>query len=350
MNRIKALAIGTALMISLTGCISNNTEGLGEPAQGPDSVITAENNTDDTKKPETDTKADENNRDDNKDDNSDDTTVVAPTPDIDKEDAVRATDLYNAFEVNKEKALYRGTGDTTSYLDTSLALKVGEYYTIDDIVLALSDYGEGMGFVSQNPANFEIIDCGTDGIPELLATIDFEPEFTLYMIIKEIDGELVICYTGDGWSRNSITIHKDGTILSVGSGGANVVVASAECVNADGTYNYFYGVTETGSPTNEYYANTSKGDYKVINLDGIDLNNIFISGYYFTDDYNEREYYYTLFEMDDNRNDITSESTFKKCEELIKRFEKEGIKINTNEEIQEMLDERAAKINYIGPY
>ncbi|MCR4649892.1 MAG: hypothetical protein K5776_12530 [Lachnospiraceae bacterium] len=348
MNRIKALAIGTALMISLAGCISNNTESLGEPAQGPDEVISVENNTDDTKKPETENKADETNQDDKKDDNSDDATVETPAS-KDKE-ASEAVDLYNVFQINDQKALYRGMGDTTSYLETSVALKVGEYYTMDEIVLALSDYGEGMGFASQNPANYELIDCGNDGIPELLATIDFEPEFTLYMIIKEIDGELVICYTGDGWSRNSITIHQDGTILSVGSGGANVVVASAECVNADGTYNYFYGVTETGSPTNEYYANTSKGEYKVINLDGIDLNNIFISGYYFTSDYNESEYYYTLFEMDDNRNDITSESTFKKCEELIKRFEKEGIKINTNEEIQEMLDERAAKINYIGPY
>lgn len=40
---------------------------------------------------------------------------------------------------------------------------------------------------------YERIDCGSDGIAELLTTMTMG-SMRLYMIIKDIDGELVICY------------------------------------------------------------------------------------------------------------------------------------------------------------
>ena len=80
------------------------------------------------------------------------------------------------------------------------------------------------------------------------------------MIIKDINGELTICFDQDAWSRCDVQVEADGTIKSSGSGGATVHSWDEAFVDANGEYHFYYGINPV---TNEiviaglpYYMNS----------------------------------------------------------------------------------------------
>lgn len=255
-------------------------------------------------------------------------------------------DLYQAFREGTAKAKYRGTGDRTSYLEISKVLEVGKAYSMDEIVKAIGTVDEYSEFKLTSDIVFSEIDCGEDGVRELLVEAPFNEEFRLYMILKEIDGELVICFSQDGWSRSYVEVEPDGRIISSGSAGAAVHVFDYGYVNAKGEYQYYYGCEETTTLYGDFYAYTSGEDYKLISTEGLDADHLGVREYYFEPEYEKREYYYTYFVMDDNYNDITKDEDFDDSNELKKRFAEAGIKTYTQKEIDQILKDRATQIGY----
>ena len=260
-----------------------------------------------------------------------------------------ASDPYEAFMSGSAKAKYRGTGDRTSYLETSVALQKGKSYTMDEIVEALENLNEYVPFKLSSEVRYFRIDCGSDGNEEMLVEAMFDPEYTLYMVIKEIDGELAICYTQDGWSRSDVVVHDDGTIDGSGSGGANVFITDKAFVNADGEYRFFYGCEETMSLFSEIYV-MDGSDYKTFMPEGlgIDQEHTGIRDYYFEPVYEDRKHYYMYFIFDDTYADVTTDADYDDSNGLKQKFAEAGAKTYTQKEIDELLQKRAKEIGYPG--
>ena len=252
-------------------------------------------------------------------------------------------DLYDAFKKGNYKVKYRGTGDRTSCLDTKSTLKVGESYTIDEIISALEKSGE---YKHSGEIEYSEIDCGEDGAKELLARVPFGDEFSLYMIIKQIDEELVMCFDQDGWSRSYVTVNADGTIESGGSSGATVHSVDYAFVDHNGDYKFYYGVEETLTLFGSIYAYKTGTDYVEIPVDGLDVDHLGVRDYYFDADYEKRSHYYSYFVIDDSFEDVTKDSDYDDSNELKKRFTDAGIKTYTKAEMDQMVKDQAEKIGY----
>ncbi len=255
-------------------------------------------------------------------------------------------DLYEAFKKGTAKAKYRGTGDRASNLATATVLEKGKAYTLEEIEKAVEGADEYMELKVTGDVDFSLIDCGSDGDKELLVEIPFGDEFRLHMIIKEINGELVICYDQDSWSRSMVEVKPDGTIEGSGSGGAAIHIVDYAFVDAKGDYKYFYGCEETLTLYGDVYAYKKGEDYVTFTSEGLDQDHLGIRDYYFEADYAEREHYYSYFVVNDNYEDITSDADYDDSNELKKRFTEAGIKTYTQVEIDQMLKDRAGEIGY----
>lgn len=255
-------------------------------------------------------------------------------------------DLYQEFQKGTAKAKYRGTGDRTSYLEMSKVLEAGKSYTMDEIAKAIEKVDEYSEFKLSSDVTYSEIDCGEDGVPELLVEAPFGEEFRLCLILKEIDGELVICFAQDGWSRSYVEVEPDGRIISGGSAGAAVHVVDYAYVDAKGDYQFYYGCEERMTLYGDLYAYVSGEDYKTISTEGLDAEHLGVLDYYFEADYQNRTHYYSYFVMDDNYNDVTTDEDYDDSNELKKRFTEAGIKTYTRKEMEQKLTDRAKEIGY----
>ena len=257
-------------------------------------------------------------------------------------DAESGSSLYDDFKAGNAKAKYTGAGDRTSYLETSLCLEKGKSYTMDEIVSALEGSTD---YKKASDTTYTMIDCGSDGVSEMLTETFFDPEFTLYMIIKDIDGELVICFDQDAWSRSDLQVEADGKISSGGSGGAAIHIVDYAFVDAKGDYKFFYGCEETLTLYNDIYL-YDKTDYQVLPVDGLDVDHIGIRDYYFEADYEQRTHYYEYFMINDNYEDVTTDADYEDSNPVKQKFAECGVKTYTHADIEALLNARAADIGY----
>jgi hypothetical protein len=262
------------------------------------------------------------------------------------------SELYESFMEGQTKVKYRGTGDMASYIELSAVLTPGESYTIFEIRDKAGIIDDFVQYKPQGDAEFSYIDCGSDGSKELLvkqafAADDMYEVFTLNMIIKDIDGELYICWDQDTWSRSDVTVNEDGTIEGGGSGGAALHYTDLSFVDANGDYHYFYGLESYMTPYGDYYSYRD-GDYTLVSLEGLDNEHLAIDAYYFDSDPEKRSDYPTYSILDDNYNDVTTDADYSDDNEVMKRFRDAGINIYTRDEINDILDKRAGEIGYPG--
>ncbi|MBE5825155.1 MAG: hypothetical protein E7307_00820 [Butyrivibrio sp.] len=286
-------------------------------------------------------------------DEAEDNGNVAETDEAQPEETAETaeasgSDLYEAFKNGSAKVKYRGTGDVTSYLETRAVLTEGQSYSLEEIVDALAK-NEEYSYIelTLTDTEYSMIDCGSDGVPELLATAYLGDEFSLSFIIKEIDGELVICYDQDSWSRSSTVVNEDGTIETSGSGGAAVHVYENAFVDAAGDYKFYYGFEETLSIYDEYYAYKTGEDYVTISNEGLDWEHIGVNDYYFEPDYQKRTHYYNYFMFDDNYEDVTTDADYDDSNPVKQKFTEAGINVYTASEINDMLTSRAKEIGWV---
>ena len=345
MKKFWVTGIMCALAVSMAGCgetgAANGGVSLGKEPIGQTQGSTAENaaseNKEEAKAQENTQESSSGNAGESKQESSEgksqENAQIDPFED----------DLYDAFKKGNYKVKYRGTGDRTTCLDTKSTLKAGESYTIDEIISALEKSGE---FKHSGEIEFSEIDCGEDGAKELLARVPFGDEFSLYMIIKQIDEELVMCFDQDGWSRSYVTVNADGTIESGGSSGATVHNADYAYVDHNGDYKFYYGVEETLTLSDSIYAYKTGTDYVEIPVDGLDVDHLGVRDYYFDADYEKRSHYYSYFVIDDSFEDVTKDSDYDDSNELKKRFTDAGIKTYTKAEMDQMVKDQAEKIGY----
>ncbi|SKB84287.1 hypothetical protein SAMN06296386_106153 [Lachnospiraceae bacterium] len=264
----------------------------------------------------------------------------------DKDD-LRGEDLYDAFMKGEVKVVYNKlsneAGDALKdYLEN------GKEYDINEIIKCAEE-GDYTSRTLAGDPKASFIDCGEDGVKELLVKMDFGASSSLSMILKDIDGKLRICYSGESWDRSELSIGDTGMISSSGSGGATVHGYDESFVNADGEYKFFYSCMTEGDPYS-YYAYTSDDDYEKLSFDDLETQYFMINSYCVKDDNGHSTYYYNYDMLDEDYNPITTDSDFAASNPYRKKFAEAGITVYTRDEIDDILAKKAEEIEYPGGY
>lgn len=251
---------------------------------------------------------------------------------------------YDDVENGTAKVKYTGKGDVPGYLELSQVLTVGESYTISEICDALKQIED---FQDEPEITYSMIDCGSDEEEELLVEAQLSAAFGLDMIIKNIDGEFVICYDQSATERSYISVSADGTIESGGASAANIHNMDYAFVDGAGEYHFFYGVTETLSVFDTYdiYVGDSVTS---ISAEGIDAEHMAVLEYYFEENYEERNSFYSFYTFDDSYNEVDTEEGRADIAEFGVRFKDAGYLIYDQDGINAVLKDRAEEIGYPG--
>ena len=260
----------------------------------------------------------------------------------DKVDAGSA-DLYSEFKAGTAKAKFTGAGERSSYLDLSSCLEVGESYTVDELVAAIETVDTYLKTDLNGYITYKDIDCGYDGMPELLMMASFGDEFSINIVFKEIDGELRICYDQDSWSRCYTEVSDTGFITTSGSSGASVHDYEDAFIDADGNYVFLYGFTENMTLFGDFYAFDADNESVAIPTEGLDIEHICIMDYYFEPDYQDRTHYYYCIGIDDDFSEVEWDEDYKGDEELVNRFSEAGVELYTKSEVLKMVEEKRAE-------
>jgi hypothetical protein len=279
------------------------------------------------------------------------TTVTADTEiSDDSEDKTGAdsgnaepADLYAEFKAGTAKVRFTGSGERSSYLDLSSCLEVGELYSVDELIAAIETVDPYLNTDLNGYITYQDIDCGSDGIPELLMMASFGDEFSINIVFKEIDGELRICYDQDSWSRCYTEVSDTGFITTSGSSGASVHDYEEAFIDADGNYVFLYGFTENMTLFGDFYAFNADNESVAIPTEGLDIEHICIMDYYFEPDYQDRTHYYYCIEIDDDFSEVEWDEDYKGDEELVNRFSEAGVDLYTKSEVLKMVEEKRAE-------
>ncbi|MCR5054050.1 MAG: hypothetical protein K6A69_04335 [Lachnospiraceae bacterium] len=261
-------------------------------------------------------------------------------------DSKSDSDLYELFKGGEVKAVYTGAADKAEYVSPGNVLSVGSAYDINEIIDLISSGDEYMEMHVSSDPMYRMIDCGSDGEPELLVSVEFEgPEiFTLFLVIKEIDGELNIIYDADMWSRSETIINDDGTIETGGSGGAAIHYSSDAFIDKDGNYKFYYGVETEYCPL-EFYVDRN-GSFEPISFEGTDTDHLVVYTYSTEAAGGDTTYYYSYGVLDDNFNEITTEADFSDDNAYKQVFMNAGIDVYSKSEIDSILSNKATEIGY----
>ena len=264
---------------------------------------------------------------------------------------ISTTDGYlERFMKGTLRAEYTGEADRTTYIDTKAMLTEGTFYNWDGIVdrLDILRYGSGAvePYVQTGDVSYRLIDCGNDGLKELCVEGEFNDEYGLHMIVCCRNFGLRIAYIQDSWSRSDVSIADNGVITTGGSGGATVHSSDYAYVDADGKYNFCYGVTQTLPVFESMYVQKDDGEPVPLSAEGLDTEHLGLNEYRFEDENGKSTYYYEYFVVDDDYNDITTEADYSDSFELKKRFADLGIKTYTSSEIKELIEARKEEIHF----
>ena len=81
-------------------------------------------------------------------------------------------------------------------------------------------------------------------------------------------------------------------------------------------------------------------------VDGLDVDHIGIRDYYFEADYEQRTHYYEYFMINDNYEDVTTDADYEDSNPVKQKFSECGVKTYTHDDIEALLNARAADIGY----
>jgi len=135
----------------------------------------------------------------------------------------------------------RGDATLISDVEKKDYFRNGNRYSYEELVQTYINNDEDTHkFVSH--AFYSYIDCGMDGIPEMLLKLEFGGLDTAYeyFILKNKEDGVHLCADASGYYRSMAYVNKYGYITECGSGGASVWCADYSFVDAEGTYHFLY--------------------------------------------------------------------------------------------------------------
>ena len=272
------------------------------------------------------------------------------------------TALYEKFLNNEITVLVKNDANMGEYWKPSnlmnmdvtlegLVKGIISYYTDDDPTIQMEVEG----------IDYAYIDCGNDGNKELALRISTPmgtEYFQEYVVIKAVDGILETIYSNVSWTRSSFYLGEYGYIYGDGSGGAAYHIFDKSFLDADGTWHFLYKDSSTDgiTPDSSVYINGESytipaktkldGDYVLLQFDfnntemdetddlvtyaktkaGDQSDDIWENGF--------KGYFYADLEAD--------ASIYEDSNPLKKLFDKEGLKVYTLDEIDQMIADKEA--------
>ena len=189
---------------------------------------------------------------DNTTDEEDDTTKDTDTS-KDEDDSTNDVSRYESFVSNTEEVFFDESGSDILPYSLQRNFDLSKGYTIDEIIEASLDSYTSYDDSKDDPSfETKYIDCGNDGIDELLVDIrfpgmetadytDYEEKYVDRWVIKEIDGKLIVKYVG-ALRHESYTIINDyGYIKNEVMGAYNGVLSeSYGYLDADANWVLYY--------------------------------------------------------------------------------------------------------------
>ena len=290
--------------------------------------------------------------------NAEDNSAVAEG---DTANAQDSTELYEKFLRNENTVLIKPAVAIDEYywnLDNLSNMDV----TLEGLVNGILSY-----YTDNNPnckikfesAEYAYIDCGNDGNKELalrFVTPEGNETWEEYIIIKAVDGVLETVYANVAWSRSALYIGEYGYIFGDGSGGAAYHLFDKSFIDADGKWHFIYSDESTtgivaDSSVNAYGIEVKIPSNAKLDVDytllEFDFNNTemdrtddavtyakIVEGTVADYENGYRSYFYSDLEADD--------SIYEDSNALKKLFDKEGLKIYTLSEIDQMIADKEA--------
>lgn len=173
--------------------------------------------------------------------------------------------LYGQFLSGETTAMWTensyslsGVGYNPTYSDNS-EVELHRGYTLSEIKDKIFENNPSDNQPSGVTVSYAYIDCGRDGVSELALKISAE-DFGMalgassdYYVIKNVEGQLVICAHCQSLYRTFGTLDVDGFMEEGGSGGATSHYSSEYVVMADGTLEMVYELDVEGSMSSVDY-------------------------------------------------------------------------------------------------
>ncbi|MBR3307979.1 MAG: tetratricopeptide repeat protein [Lachnospiraceae bacterium] len=163
--------------------------------------------------------------------------------------------LYEEF-LNGGRGVYIADDcyDGGEYFPLGQKMEKGREYTKDELiglVRGMDDFGDADIAIESE----RIIDCGLDGISELLLTISVDvyvDNFEVQLLIKDRNDRLELCYIVDSWSRSWTYVSYSGYVRGGGSSGAASGYGWCGYIDRDGIFRIWYECSEEGDFSTVY--------------------------------------------------------------------------------------------------
>lgn len=229
-------------------------------------------------------------------------------------------------------------------------------YKLSDLIDTAEEYEYTTEIDRANCVSYRYVDCGADGIPELLVTVDYVCGWynaQTYFLIKDFNGKLYITYSEESWYRHFIEIEDDGEVTTSFSNGAFDHEYIKGFLNANGVYTNLYRCNiqdlRPDIGNYEYYDENNK--YHVIEFytDGLDVpyKDFSIMEIYIGDSASP---VYTYSVWNENDTDTTTEANFEDTDRIVRIMNYYGLKVFAHSEIEEMVfgtAEQMGVLNYV---
>jgi len=271
--------------------------------------------------------------------------------------------LYEAF-LNGEEPLYFNNYIKyyNSHYDNELdvpSIEMDKPYMLPEFIGAILDYLhlEEYGNYSLDKVQYAYIDCGMDGVPELAIRfpdiVSWGSESECFVVIKEFDNKLQVCFEQDFGYRCSADINEYGYVKYNGSGGAAVHYYRDSFLDANGEDQLVCELETTYGVYSMYFPDMVEGVLYAESL-GI-TDSIMFEGYCFDDLLNKGKSYedvvrgrtYTYYQVSENCNVIEDDSIYNDPDNPYYSFAKEThLNIVTPDEIEKLIADHKKAIGY----
>ena len=285
--KIVRLIITITVYLSFIGCGYNNTNTSKDKA-----VIETQSKTSDTNSTKESTKKTKE-----VDDNEMSKELVPPKTRDEVELDEESSKLYAEFIAGKVAAEYSVNADRSRYLSLSQVLQDNKKYTLGEIVDNVKVNGEENEWhecLAEGNCVEEYVDLGLDGSYELKLELGTLISY-MTMVVKNVDGELKICFVGDSWEQSVTNVWYAGDVTIFNIDSYTQHSAEDGFLDENGDYYLWYKSSEEG--------------FNVYQDDDLIYNNQYIAsgiGMYVEERNIEGEnasvyYYVVLVDQDNNR-------------------------------------------------
>jgi len=223
-------------------------------------------------------------------------------------------------------------------------------YYLDGLALSLS-YEMGYEYSdiwNMDEVYYAYIDCGWDGTKELAlwfkdVSMSASPT-QVYVIIKDIDGKLQVCYATQFGYRSDASINEYGVIHSGGSAGAAVHVYNLDMIDANGDLQCVYAEEDTHYAEGLYLPWLPDSMNLIEQMDVAEcmyFESYSFEQYHIQDSYEDylKNKYYVYYDLDEDFNITSPDEIYSEEHKYAQFMKKVGLEWKTPDEMAQILDE-----------